>query len=290
MAIFASGCKLSNTNATKSNNLELAAFFSNYWEGRLKLFPLEAAAVGDNRYNNLLPADFTNSYRDSLRSFFTLYKNYIGKYDRESLSEQDKISFDIFKREMDMNLEGLIYDDNLMPANHFYALPLALVKLGSGSGNQPFKTVRDYDDWLQRLSSFSAWTDSAIVYFRKGIETGNVLPRALVIKMIPQMQAMLTTDVTSNLFYGPVSTMPATFNKVDKDRLIIAFKSAIQQHVLTPYKKLGEFLQNEYLPKSRNTSGISTLPGGTKYYNYLTRLLTTTDMTPTKFTILAWVK
>ena len=116
------------------------------------------------------------------------------------------------------------------------------------------------------------------------------MPRALVIKMIPQMQAMLTTDVTFNLFYGPVSTMPATFNKVDKDRLIIAFKSAIQQHVLTPYKKLGEFLQNEYLPKSRNTSGISTLPGGTKYYNYLTRLLTTTDMTPTKFTILAWVK
>ena len=107
MAIFGSGCKLSNTNATKSNNLELAALFNNYWEGRLKLFPLEAAAVGDNRYNNLLPADFTNSYRDSLRSFFTLYKNYIGKYDRESLSEQDKISFDIFKREMDMNLEGL---------------------------------------------------------------------------------------------------------------------------------------------------------------------------------------
>ena len=227
MAIFASGCKLSNTNATKSNNLELAALFNNYWEGRLKLFPFEATAVGDNRYNNLLPADFTNSYRDSLRSFFTLYKNYIGKYDRESLSEQDKISFDIFKREMDMNLEGLTYDDNLMPANQFYALPLALAQLGSGSGNQPFKTVRDYDDWLQRLSSFSAWTDSAIVYFRKGIETGNVLPRALVLKMIPQMQAMLTTDVTSNLFYGPVSTMPATFNKVDKDRLIIAFKSAI---------------------------------------------------------------
>ncbi len=279
MAIFATGCKLSNTNPTKSNNTELAALFNNYWEARLKLFPLEATAIGDTRYNNLLPTDFTNSYRDSLRSFFTLYKNYISKYDRETLSESDKISFDIFKREMDMNLEGLTYNDNLMPANQFYALPLTLGQLGSGSGNQPFKTVKDYDDWLQRLSSFSAWADSAIVYFRKGIETGNVLPHALVLKMIPEMQAMQTSDVTTSLFYTPVSIMPASFSKFDKNRLSTAFKSAIQQHVLPSYTKLSNFLQNEYLPKSRNTSGIAALPGGTKYYNYLTRLLTTTNMT-----------
>ncbi len=97
--LFATACKLSNTNPGKTNNSELAALFNNYWEARMKLFPLEATAIGDNRYNNLLPVDFTDSYRDSLRTFFTQYKNYISKYDRENLGEEDKISFDIFKRE-----------------------------------------------------------------------------------------------------------------------------------------------------------------------------------------------
>ena len=277
LMLVVSACKLSNTNPGRTSNSELAALFNNYWEGRMKLFPLEATAIGDNRYNNLLPVDFTDSYRDSLRSFFTQYKNYISKYDRENLGDADKISFDIFKREMDMNLEGLTYKDNLMPANQFYALPLSLGQLGSGSGNQPFKTVKDYDDWLQRLQAFVGWTDSAIVYFRKGIETGNVLPHSLVTKMLPQMQAMQTSDATGSLFYGPVSTMPSTFNQAEKDRLTTAFKNIIQQQVIPSYKKLGDFLQNEYLPKSRNTSGISSLPEGTKYYDFLTRLLTTTN-------------
>ncbi|MCY7423142.1 MAG: DUF885 domain-containing protein, partial [Chitinophagaceae bacterium] len=186
----------------------------------------------------------------------------------------------IFKREMDMNLEGLTFHDNFMPANQFYALPLTLGQLGSGTGNQPFKTVKDYDDWLQRVSHFSIWTDSAIVYFRKGVETGNVLPTALVQKMIPEMRAMQTSDVTTSLFYGPVSTMPAAFSQADKDRLTTSFKSVIQQQLIPSYKKLGEFLQNEYLPRSRSTSGISALPGGDKIYGYLARLLTTTNKTP----------
>ncbi len=36
------------------------------------------------------------------------------------------------------------------------------------SGNQPFKTVKDYDDWIKRASVFGSWADSAIVYFQKG--------------------------------------------------------------------------------------------------------------------------
>jgi hypothetical protein len=48
-------CKLSNTNPVNAANKELAALFDSYWEERMKLFPLEATALGDNRYNDLLP-------------------------------------------------------------------------------------------------------------------------------------------------------------------------------------------------------------------------------------------
>ena len=83
-----------------------------------------------------------------------------------------------------MSLEGLTFPDNLTPMNQFYALPLSMGQLGSGTGNQPFKTVKDYEDWLKRFSQFSAWADSAIVYFNNGMAAGYVLPKGLVVKVL----------------------------------------------------------------------------------------------------------
>ncbi len=273
-------CKLSSSNASGSDNKELAALFNNYWEDRMELFPLEATALGDNRYNDRLPIDFTDSYRDSLRNFFSRYKTLLTKYDRESLNENDRISYDIFKREMDISLDGLTFHDNYTPANQFYSLTLTMGQLGSGDGNQPFKTVEDYDNWLKRLSRFSVWTDSAIIYFKKGMETGYVLPKKLVERMVPQMNAMQTGDAKSSLFFGPVNKMPTEFSKTEKDRLTGDYEKIIEQQVMPSYKKLGDFLKNEYLPKARLTDGVSALPQGSEYYNYLIRLQTTTGKTP----------
>src|SRR4051812_43054522 len=102
---FLSACKLSNTNPGKQGNKELAALLNNYYEERLQLFPLEATAIGDQRYNHLLPADFTDSYRETLASFYKRYLTYIGQYDPGNLNDQDKLSYDVFKREMQVNLE-----------------------------------------------------------------------------------------------------------------------------------------------------------------------------------------
>ncbi len=277
VAIALVSCKLSNNNQTKEDNKELNALFDKYYEDRLKLFPLEATAIGDKRYNNLLPLDFTDSYRDTLKDFFNRYRIYVSKYDRETLNENDKISYDIFKREMEISLEGLNFHENYIPFQQFWGLPLSMGQLGSGTGNQPFKTVKDYDDWLSRAARFSVWADSSIAYFRKGIAANYVLPKALVVKMIPQMEAMQTTDATKSLYYGPVQKFPDGINDADKKRLTAAFTKLINEQLVPSYKKLGDFLKNEYLLKARTTSGINALPNGDSLYRYYIRFWTTTD-------------
>src|ERR1700733_9597242 len=89
--------------------------FDDYYEERLKLYPMEATAIADNRYNDLLPADITDSYREKLKAFYQKNLDAISKYDRTQLKGQDVLSYDIFKREMQMQLEGLTFKDNLMP-------------------------------------------------------------------------------------------------------------------------------------------------------------------------------
>jgi uncharacterized protein (DUF885 family) len=98
--------------------------------------------------------------------------------------------------------------------------------------------------------------------------------------MIPQMQSLVVDDATKSLFYGPITNLPADFSAADKKRITDAYVVAINQQITPYFKKLGDFLQNEYLAKARATTGISGIPGGDKYYNFLIRQQTTTDKTP----------
>lgn len=281
--IVAAGCNQESSKpAGESNNSsqELAVLFEKYYEERLRLFPLEATAIGDTRYNDLLPIDFTDGYRSKLSDFYNRYLAEINKYEREELNEKDKLSFDVFNYEMKMNLEGLGFQDNYIPFNQFYALPLTMAQLGSGVGNQPFKTVKDYDDWAKRAAGFKAWGDSAVRYFFKGFNAQYVLPRAIIEKMIPQMRAIPTAEVETSVFYAPVTNMPASFSDTDKVRIKDVYTNLIKKQLEPVYKKLGDFLEQHYLIKARTSSGISSLPNGNAYYNFLVKQQTTTDKTP----------
>ncbi len=278
-----------NNHNSAQGNAELATLLEKYYDERMQLFPLEATVSGDNRFNNLLPVDFTDSYRNKLKSFFNRNKEAINKLNRQNLNTNDQISFDIFSYEMDMALKGLpLYylggsvtaSNNYMPFDQFNGVPLMLGQMGGGTGNQPFKTVADYDNWLQRAAGFTAWTDSAIIYFKKGMQVNYTLPKLLVVKMIPQMKSMITDGATKSLFYQPIRLMPSNFSDTTKERLTAAFIVLINQQLIPSYKKLATFLQTEYLPKARATTGVNALPGGNEYYTYLVKYWTTTNKTP----------
>jgi uncharacterized protein (DUF885 family) len=261
-------------------NAKFGKLCAQYYEDYLKLNPISATYAGDTRYNSELPNDGSVAYLNTTKSFYKEYLDSLSKYKREELDTNDKLSFDVLKDNLESGLEGLKYHFEYLPFNQMNALPLTIGQLGSGTGAQPFKTVKDYEDWLKRVSAFSVWADTAIGNFKKGIAAGIVLPKVLVVKMYPQMLSMVVTDPAKSLFYGPVQQMPGAFAEADKKRLTAAYRNTIMTVIVPTYKKLGEFLKNEYLPKSRNTSGFSSLPGGTAMYAYLVKQQTTTTKTP----------
>lgn len=271
------GCK-QNEAGVQEKNVELNELFEAYYEEALRFYPLEATAIGDPRYNNRLNIEFTAGFRQNLKEFYSRYLNRIQQFDREQLKETDRINYDVFKGEMELYLQALQYKDNLIPFHQFWGLPLAMGQLGSGDGSQPFKTVKDYDDWLQRGSQFGAWADSAIIYFNKGIAANYVLPKALVLKMIPQMQAMHLPADTASLFYQPIKKIPAAFSNLEKERLAAAYKKLINEVLFPSYKKLEIYLKSQYLPHARNTSGIDALPEAKDYYQFLIKDNTTTNL------------
>lgn len=277
---FLFSCNNSSKPQEKKESLNLSTLLNNYWEERMQLFPMEATSSGDYRYNDKMTITISANFRDSLRRFYQKYLNELADVDSTTLSEDDQLSYRLLKYEMQMGLEGLKYHTEYLPINQFWALTLDLPVLGSGSGNQPFKTVKDYEDFLKRLSVLPAWTDTAISNMRKGIASGWVLPKTLVIKVLPQLKDMIVKDATKSIFYETIKNMPDSFSAEDKKRLTEAYVHAIDSIVVPNYAKLYDFFEKEYLPKARSGSGVGDMPGGKEYYQYCIKFWTTTDLSP----------
>ncbi|TYZ14327.1 DUF885 domain-containing protein [Hymenobacter lutimineralis] len=259
---------------------DLNKLFDSYWEENAKLYPLDATSQGDNRYNDQLPNDGTRAFREKQRATYQSYLDQLHKFDRASLSANDQISYDIFEYEMQSRLAGLKLNAWMIPFQQFWGLPLTLGQYGSGEGVQPFKTVKDYENWLGRVRQFPAWADTAISNFRLGMRTGVVLPKALVVKMIPQMRDLVVKDAAKSLFYGPINRFPKEFTVAERKQLSSAYQEAILTQLSPTYQKLADFLEKEYLPKARTSTGIAAIPEGPDTYRYLVKYWTTTEKTP----------
>ncbi|MES1182151.1 MAG: DUF885 family protein, partial [Flavobacterium sp.] len=204
-AAFAVSCSSPEKKTEReASALQMDTLFERYYAERMKLFPLEATLNGDNEYNDQLPCEICDSYRSQLKTFYEKYLKALANYDRTQLTASEQISYDVLKREMEIGNEGLRFHDNYQPIQQFWSTPITMGQLGSGSGNQPFKTVKDYDNFLSRISAFYSWCDSAIVYMRKGISSGEVPPKILMERTLPQMKNMVVTDPKQSVFYGSI--------------------------------------------------------------------------------------
>ena len=275
-------CKKSYSPITKVTPVDLDSITANYYEQYLKLYPLDATAQGDERYNDQLPINIDKDFISGEITFYNSVQNQLKKVDYKSLSDQDKTVYDVLDYTLKDKIERYAYHPEYIPFTQFSGLPLDFPLLGSGQGNQPFKTEKDYSDWLKRTENFPAWMDAAIENFREGITNQYVLPKKLVVKMVTQMNAeeITSSDFSKNIFYGPINNFPKNFTAAQREKFTNEFKTMITKRIIPSYTKMGSFLQTEYLPKARTTDGINGLPKGNDIYAYFAKSWTTTTKTP----------
>lgn len=263
------------TDSEKLNQL-----FENAFADYLRLHPVVATAIGDHRYDDQFPNDISEEFRAQEKEIYVKYLRELGTINRNALVGQDRLSYDTFKLQAETAFEGYNFRINLTPINQFSDTTSSFAQLASGRSLHPFKTVKNYEDFLGRMRGFQIWVDTAIANMRKGVAAGVVLPRILVEKKLPQLSALLPSDVKQSLFYQPVTSLPADFSAEDKARLTENYARAITEIIYPSYRKLYDFLKDEYLPKSRSTVGLSAVPKGREEYAYRVKSITTTRLTP----------
>jgi uncharacterized protein (DUF885 family) len=266
------------TTPAKAQQLE--ALYAQNWEDALKLYPLRATQVGDPRYNDLLPNTYSDAFREKEKEFTRRWLARAEAIGPDGLDGQARLSYDIFVRDLRNDIEGDRFPDWMQPLNQFRNVAGNFAQLGSGTGAQPFKTVKDYDDWLKRASRLPELFAGLQADARKGMANGVVQPRVLMLKVIPQLDALIKDKPEDTLFWQPIVKMPADFPEADKARLTAAFRSLIDKDLMPAYRELRRFTHDEYLPKARETVSLAALPDGEAWYAYRARMSTTTDLPP----------
>lgn len=275
-------CKKSDSPLTKVTPTNLDSIASNYYEQYLKLYPLEATSQGDTRYNDQLPINIDKDFISGEIAFYNSVQKQLSQIDYKNLSDEEKIVYDVLDFTLQDKIEAYAYNPEYIPFSQFTGLPLNFPLYGSGQGSQPFNTEKDYESWLKRMDKFPLWMNTAIENFKEGINNKVVLPKKLIVRMIPQMRSeeIITFNFEKNIFYGPIKNFPKNFTQEKKDRFTKLYKEAISTKIIPAYTKMAHFLEAEYLPQGRDTDGYNSLPKGREIYNYYIKSWTTTDKSP----------
>jgi uncharacterized protein (DUF885 family) len=259
--------------------VRLDALFERFFEDFLRLDPLTATYIGDSRYNDELPNFIGPEYRAQARATNQRYLDEIRSIDPSLLAPADRISYDVFLGERLRAVAAERFPSELLPIDQFGGLINAMPALGSGTNAQPFATVRDYDNWLDRLDDFVVWMDQAIVNMREGARRGVVQPRAVMQKVLPQLDAMAVARASDSDYFAPVTKFPDSFGPADRTRLTAAYTAALETRLLPAYGRLRDFVRDEYLPNTRQSVAWTALPDGEAWYAYRVQEQTTTQMT-----------
>ena len=257
-------------------NQKFSKYLKDEWEKTLNKNPLFATYTGDKRANNKIKPNTIEQFNKSKESVLESF-NLLQQIDLNKLNEDNKLNYQL----LEFDLKNDIY------SNEF---PTYYLRLNQRGGIQSFyetgnrlvyTSKQDYLDWLSRLELFSKNILNSYEINKEGLIKGHTQPRLVTTAVISQIDAIVNSDIESNPYLKVfLEADESLLTNKEKTDLINDAKNLIINKINPAYTKLNNFLKNEYLPKSRDSIGIQDIPNGKKYYEYLARYYTTTDLTP----------
>jgi uncharacterized protein (DUF885 family) len=244
-------------------------------------YPFTASERGLHQYDRVLANDIGDDWMRGLKEICTRYRGELHRLDAAALSAKDRLTYDVFAYRLERCVESFDYPWPLVPVDQVgFSWPSRFPILGAGRGVHPFKTVQNYEDFLGRVDGFVLWMDTGIANMRLGLQRGITLPRDLVLRVIPQLDAQILENPETSLFWEPIKHFPPSFDDAARRMLEAKYRHAISDQIVPAYRRMRNFMQQDYLPHCRTSTGFGDLPGGRAWYAWGVRGSTTTDLTP----------
>ena len=250
-------------------------FLDKNWQDSLEKSPLFASLLGDKRYDEKVSSN-------SIEDFFIEkeYESYVldvlSQIDPNNLSEEDQLNYRLLKSDYEISLEGREYPGYYMRLNQRGGVQDYYLY-----GNRlNFNDLQSYKNWFERVKGYTQNVRNSLEINKEGLELGYTQPKLVTRGVSAQIGAMLEKDLEDHPYFKIFKNVGDVASSEDALALQNEVKEYIQNVLNPTYQELYDFLVNEYLPESRDTIGISDVPNGKDWYEYLARYHTTTNLTP----------
>jgi uncharacterized protein (DUF885 family) len=253
----------------------LHELFTAEWDYQMEQHPTWASSLGDRRWNDRWSDSSLDAiYKRHNHDIATLSK--LTKIDRAALSPSDQLNYDLFKKDYENDIEDFQYRWYLLPLNQLGGVHT----VNQLAETLRFDTLKDYEDWLARLKALPVRVDQTISLMRIGMKERIILPKIVVQRVPAQIDHQIVSDPKASPLYKPFTKFSSSIAESDQVRLAKAGQVTIADTVVPAYRKLKEFVVNDYLPAAWDQVGIWQLPNGAAMYASATRHNTTTDLSP----------
>ena len=263
-------------SSVQDRRAALNGLFNDYWQDVLQRNPEFASSLGDKRYNDRISDYSVRAVNDWLAA----EQNYLMRLaaiDPTGFTDQEKISRELLLRRFADDMESAEFKEWEMPVNQMDGIydtyPQLVAELS-------FTTAKDYDDWIARLHAIPKAFDQVTTNMSIGMEDHRVPPRYLMEKTLDQVKQMAGQKPEDSPLALPLKKFPASIPAAEQQRIKTEMLAVIAKEDLPAYMRFARFLQVSYIPACRTDPGISSLPDGARYYRFLVRRMTTTDLTP----------
>lgn len=247
---------------------QLAQLVEQYWDEYQQRNPLKLPQGPVIRFEPAAGYEISAQFLADSLALERRYLTAVMAIPRERLDATSQMTYDLFRRERELNAESFTYPSELMPVNPARSLPLTFARAGAGNGPYAILGAKDYDNWQRRADAYVAWSREAQANMREGLRRGYASPRALIEEMLPLLEA-LGTDSPENVFYEALRSIPGTLGEPFRSRIVAGITAAVKEKILPANRALHEFLRTEYLPRAAVGAGLARLPLGPAWYAYL---------------------
>jgi uncharacterized protein (DUF885 family) len=235
---------------------ELKKILDNYWEAKLRRSPSLATFTGDYRFNDQLEKFTVKTFEEGMRWLRSVERE-LKSVSEKGLSVQDQISRSMLLEDIALSKE-------------FHKIPTHYLCIDQMSGPHlgflniarvhPFKTLKDYRDYVSRLEAHSLQLSQCGGHLRRGLKQGWTLPRYIVTRVISQLKDLTKPAPRLTRHFQMAEEGLKNLSEGDQQLVGDLMEAVMVKKVMPALLKLSAFLETEYLPLARTTIGLCDLP------------------------------
>ena len=213
---------------------------------------------------------FTKKFYQSEADFAKTILTKLSEVSEMALSETEVISLKLLKFKLKDQIDYFTYERFLNPL-----LSDAGFHSNLNYSVRPLSSYKAAKNYLNKLNAIPVFVDQHFVNLREGLEKGVSQPKVIFNGYESTYEDHIITDFSDSYFYSPFKNLPENITQDQKDSILSAAKIAIENSVIPQFKRIKTFFEDEYLPKTRTSIGVSETPGGEAYYQNRINFYTT---------------